>query len=71
MLGKKTQLDPCLAAKMSPRPWTEEGASRGSRGWGCLSADVRHRGCGNAVQLANVAAPNTRCVGVSKGANTT
>jgi hypothetical protein len=70
MLGKKTQLDPCLAAKMDPAA-LDRGASRGGRGWGHLSMDVRHRGCSNAVQLASVAAPNTRCLGASKGANAT
>ena len=34
---------------------------------GHLRTDVRHRGCGNAVQLAGVATPNPRCVGPPKG----
>jgi hypothetical protein len=33
MLGDKTQLDPCLAAKMDPAA-LDWGASRGGRGWG-------------------------------------
>jgi hypothetical protein len=57
MLGKKTQLDPRLAAKMG-----RGGLGLGSlERWPWLAASERgrsHRGCGNTVQLANVAAPH-------------